>query len=195
MSNRQAFALPPEGGDLYSSSTLLDPASSSTLRARLRSPHLVARVDQSSPPTCRPDPDVYQRFRACFALDSMPSVVQQSNNAKSHPDVDGGALAQLRVVCILSKAQEQLGGLQKEWDSCLAEQHQAWTELRKIEDEASQLDESGLDDALTREIKLLSEALDELVQSNEELLDEIDAEFRGLIQGETMTMMQSIMAG
>ncbi|PNY29542.1 Uncharacterized protein TCAP_00545 [Tolypocladium capitatum] len=97
MSRLQEFAhgMPKRASssDPCSSSTLVDPAPSSNLRARLRSQEPAPKVQSTSPNPWGPGEELYQRFRACFVESSSANL--QSKGARSL-DGEDDALAQLR---------------------------------------------------------------------------------------------------
>ncbi|PHH92691.1 hypothetical protein CDD83_5928 [Cordyceps sp. RAO-2017] len=256
-------------GELCSSSTLLDPASSSTLRARLRSQDPVLEASLNSPEADGAGADVYQRFRACFSLDPSSSAASQVKGKGKRLGDKGTPLSQLRdtfaeeglrfyasvtqgimqarnavnsrisdlggesaavlsraealysniayplsaTLCHaenvasatiathlsaldakLSAAQEELDALQSEWEACLHDEQQAWAELRKMEAEMELAARASGGGVVARELARFRDEAESILQAHEEMLDDVDAEFKESMRGETMRMMQRMMA-
>ncbi|POR39522.1 Uncharacterized protein TPAR_00310 [Tolypocladium paradoxum] len=267
MSRLQTFtrAMPPmaSSSDPCSSSTLVDPIPSSSLRARLRSQEPAPKVQSTSPTSWGPGEEMYQRFRACFVDSSSANL--QCKGTKSVESEDD-ALAQLRgafteaglefytsvagelmqahgaiesqiadlaskssavlsladalysniayplsaTLCHadnlpsatiathlstlreqLSAAQDELQGLQQEWETCLREEQQAWKELSSDGAEKRHYLRNG-ENTVEDEIERFKAEAQSILKENEEALDDIDAEFRELVHGEVMKVAQNM---
>ncbi|PHH75942.1 hypothetical protein CDD80_1938 [Ophiocordyceps camponoti-rufipedis] len=254
-------------GEFGSSSTLLDPACSSTLRSRLRSqdpgprPLAVLESDYGA--------EVFRRFRACFSMDPVPTAVPQTKGAKSPATAETGVMAQLgetfaeaglhfytavaeeivsarrdmdsqietlsrestdllsradtlysnvayplsatlchfdktpsatiathlsEIRAKLTTAQGELEALQREWESCVEDERQTWTELMDMDAKKAKAAQNGGSDGVMCAVDGFKEEAEAIIEAHEEELDEIDTEFRELMQTETMKMMQSMMA-
>ncbi|PFH61124.1 hypothetical protein XA68_18131 [Ophiocordyceps unilateralis] len=94
----------------------------------------------------------------------------------------------------LSAAQGELEGLQNEWESCIKEERQTLMELKAMDAKRANLVQNGQNDGVKCAVDGFRDEAKAVLEASEEELDEIDAEFKELMQGETMKMMQSMMA-
>lgn len=112
---------------------------------------------------------VYSRTRDCYTtISPLSATLCRAQDLPSATFASHLSTTQLKLVA----AQQELQQLQKEWDSCRAEEQQAWAVLRKI-DEAQHLVDTGKGDARTAAHEDFKASLDELVESSEELLDQL----------------------
>ncbi|RDA92114.1 hypothetical protein CP533_6066 [Ophiocordyceps camponoti-saundersi (nom. inval.)] len=255
------------GDEACSSSTLIDPACSSTLRARLRSqeptsqPFATLQSDSGA--------EVFGRFRACFSLEPVFSSFPQAKDTKNPLTIEAGAMAQLgdtfaeaglrfytaiaedivqarrdmdseimklteestallsradalysnityplcvtlchidsgpsatiaahlsALIAKLSAAQGELEGFQREWNSCVSEEQQTWTELKALETMTLSRVPNVENDAVKAAVERFKKEAEAVIEAKEVELEEIDAELKELMQGETLRMMQSMMA-
>ncbi|RDA87760.1 hypothetical protein CP532_2439 [Ophiocordyceps camponoti-leonardi (nom. inval.)] len=256
------------GNEACSSSTLLDQACSSTLRARLRSPEPTSRPFVALPSDS--GAEVFRRFRACFSLEPVSSSLPLAKDTKNPVAIEAGTMAQLGdtfaeaglrfytaiaedivqarrdmdaeiakltlestavlsradalysnvtyPLCVtlchvdngpsatiavhlstfmarLSAAQGELQGFQKEWESCVLEEQEAWTELKAMDAMNLSSAPGAGNDAVKAAVEGFRTETEAVIEANEAELEEIDAELRELMQGETLKVMQSMMAG
>lgn len=94
----------------------------------------------------------------------------------------------------LNAAQGELEAFQLEWESCVKDEKQAWAELMDMDAKRAKAAQNGGSDGVMCAVDGFKEEAESIIEAHEEELDEIDAEFKELMQNETMKMMQSMMA-